>query len=362
MIKHCYIHIPFCNSICSYCDFCKVFYNENQVEKYLNSLEKEINSIYNGDIQETIYIGGGTPSSLSLNELERLFQILQKIKKSFNTEYTIECNFSTITKEKLLLFKEYGINRLSFGIESISNKNLKVLGRNESKKKIIETMSLARSLGFSNINLDLMYAIPGESIEELEYDLEFLISLDPEHISTYSLIIEKNTRLYIEGIKEIDEDLDFLMYNKICNILKDKYHHYEISNFSKRGYESNHNLCYWKNKEYYGFGVSASSYIKDTKYTNTRSITKYNNYNYKYEEEKLSKEDIMSYEMILGLRLLDGVSKSKFYEKYGIKIEDYFDIKELIEKELLEETDTHYFIKEDKLYISNEILLNFIKE
>ena len=362
MINNCYIHIPFCKNICSYCDFCKVFYNEKLVDKYLNSLEYEIKSIYNNELQETIYIGGGTPSSLNLEELEKLFKILNNIKKDSNTEYTIECNFSTITKEKLLLFKKYGINRLSFGIESISNKNLDLLGRNESKEQITQIISLARTLGFSNINLDLMYAIPGESIEELKEDLDFIISLDPEHISTYSLIIEENTKLYINNTKEIDEDIDYLMYNKICSILKDKYQHYEISNFAKNGYQSRHNLCYWKNKEYYGFGVSASSYRNNTKYTNTKSITKYNNNDYKYLEEKITEEDKMSYEMILGLRLLEGVSKEEFYNKYNIKIEEYFDLDLLIKNKLLSDNNTHYFINEDKLYVSNEILLNFIKE
>ena len=194
------------------------------------------------------------------------------------------------------------------------------------------------------------------------YILNFIISLDPDHISTYSLIIEENTKLYLNNTKEIDEDLDYLMYNKICTRLKEKYNHYEISNFAKKGYESKHNLCYWKNKEYYGFGVSASSYRNNIKYTNTKSITKYNNYEYKYLEEKVSKEDKMSYEMILGLRLLEGVSKEVFYDKYKIKIEDYFDIKTLIENNLLKENNTHYFIEENKLYISNEILLSFIKE
>lgn len=362
MIKNCYIHIPFCKSICSYCDFCKVFYNEIQVAKYLDSLEKEIKNIYNNELQETIYIGGGTPSSLNIKQLERLFQILEIIKKKSNTEYTIECNFSTITKEKLLLFKKYGINRLSFGIESISKKNLQFLERKESIKKITNTIKLARNLGFSNINLDLMYAIPNETLEDLEQDLDFIIGLNPEHISTYSLMIEENTKLALKKTKEIDEDLDFLMYNKICNRLKEKYNHYEISNFSKNGYESKHNLCYWKNKNYYGFGVSASSYRDNVKYTNTKSITKYNSYKYRYLEEKVSKEDKMSYEMILGLRLLTGVSKNNFYRKYQVKIEDYFDIKSLLENNLLKENSTHYFIAEDKLYISNEILLNFIKE
>lgn len=362
MIRNCYIHIPFCKKICSYCDFCKVFYNEQLVDKYLAALDKEIKQIYSLEELETIYIGGGTPSSLSFSNLKTLFKIIEQLKRKKNCEFTIECNFETITKEKLELFKKNGVNRLSFGIESISSKNLELLERKEDKQRIKDVLFLARNLGFSNINLDLMYAIPGESINDLDKDLDFILSLNPTHISTYSLMIEENTKLYLKHMKKIDEDLDNMMYNRICDRLKDRYNHYEISNFSKIFYESNHNLCYWKNKEYYGFGVSASSYRDNVRYTNTKSITKYLKNNYNYYQEKLTNKDKMIYEMILGLRLTNGVSKNKFYQKYGIRIDEYFDIGKLLEKGLILENDSNYYIAEDKLYVSNEILLNFIKE
>lgn len=362
MIKNCYIHIPFCKSICSYCDFCKVFYNKKQVSLYLTALKKEIKSIYKNEVLETIYVGGGTPSSLSIDELEELFDILSLLKKDSNIEFTVECNFSTITLDKLKMFKKYGVNRLSFGIESVSSNNLKLLGRKESRKEISSVMKMARNLGFSNINLDLMYAIPGENLYDLDNDLDYILSLDPEHISTYSLMIEKNTKLYIDKIKAIDEDLDYLMYNRICSKLRDKYRHYEISNFSKCGYESKHNLCYWHNKKYYGFGVSASSYRDFCKYTNTKSITKYIDGKHNYLNEKISTEDDMSYQMILGLRLIDGVSKEEFRKKYGVNVDEVFDISDLLKNNLLYEDNSRYYISEDNLYISNEILLSFIKE
>lgn len=362
MIRHTYIHIPFCKKICSYCDFCKVFYNKKQISLYLDSLEKEIKDIYKGEEQYTIYIGGGTPSSLDLDELEKLFKILSIFKKSKNIEYTIECNFSTTTKEKLELFKKYGINRLSFGVESIVQKNLEILERNENKDQIINIMSIARKLGFSNINLDLIYGIYNETEKDLDKDIDFILSLEPEHISTYSLMIEKNTKLYLKNIEKIDEKIDFLMYNRICKRLKSNYKHYEISNFAKVGFESKHNICYWKNKEYYGFGLGASSYRDSVRYTNTRSITKYLKNNYSYLEEKLTLDDKMSYEMILGLRLLEGVSKKEFYDKYKVNIDDYFDISRLLKNKLLKESNTNYYISEENLYISNEILVDFIKE
>lgn len=361
-VKSVYLHIPFCKSICSYCNFCKMFYNEKMVDRYLDCLEKEIKSRYQGEVLDTIYIGGGTPSCLSLKQLERLFQIVDILKKSNDFEYTIECNFDSMTKEKLELFQKYEVNRLSFGLESISSKNLKLLERKESKEKVEEVIFLAKTLGFSNINIDLMYAITTEDRKDLEKDLAFILSLDIPHISCYSLMIEENTKLYLKKIKYIDEELDFFMYNDICNKLKKKYHHYEVSNFAKEGYESRHNLAYWNNLEYYGFGLSAAGYLENVRYTNTRSISSYLRGKTVYEKEVLDKNSKMSYEMILGLRKLDGVSKNDFYLKYQEKVEEVFTISYLIEKGWLLDEDGYLKIREENIYISNEILVYFLKE
>ena len=230
-----------------------MFYQENLVDRYLTCLEKEVKSRYQGEVLDTIYIGGGTPSCLSLKQLERLFQIVAMLNKSSDCEYTIECNFDSITKEKLELFQKHQVNRLSFGLESISSKNLEILERVEKKERVEEVINLAKSIGFSNINIDLMYAIIEEDRKELEKDLDFILSLDVPHISCYSLMIEENTKLFLKKVQYIDEELDFFMYNDICNKLKSKYHHYEVSNFAKEGYESRHNLAYWNNLEYYGY-------------------------------------------------------------------------------------------------------------
>lgn len=361
-VKSAYLHIPFCKNICSYCNFCKMFYNEKMVDRYLDCLEKEVKNRYQGEVLDTIYIGGGTPSCLSLEQLERLFQLIRIFKTSSNLEYTIECNFDSITKEKLELFKKYQINRLSFGLESISPKNLELLERNENKKKVEEIISLAKTLGFHNINIDLMYAISSEDRKDLEMDLDFILSLDVPHISCYSLMIEENTKLYLKKMKYIDDELDFFMYNDICNKLKSKYHHYEVSNFAREGYESRHNLVYWNNLEYYGFGLSAAGYLGNIRYTNTRSISHYLVGKTVYEEEYIDKEDRMSYEMILGLRKLEGVKKDDFYSKYQKQIEEVFDISHLIEKGLLLDEDGYLKISEENIYISNEILVYFLKE
>lgn len=363
VVSSCYIHIPFCNSICSYCDFCKLFYNEKIVDLYLNSLEREIKDIYNGEVLNTIYIGGGTPSALSFKQLQKLLEMIKSLNRSSSCEFSIECNFDSINKEKLLLLKEYGVNRLSFGLESIDKNNLHKLGRNEDIEKTKSIIDLCHRLGFNNINIDLMYAIEGEDIKTLDKDLDFILSLDVTHISTYSLIIEEHTKMYIDKVPYISEDLDYEMYKYICEKLKrSDYKHYEISNFTKDGYYSKHNLCYWHNEEYYGFGLGASSYLGDVRSTNTRSITNYLQGKRISSYEKLTKSDKMDYEMILGLRLLDGVSKRKFKEKYGCSIEDLYNVNFLINNGLIISSTDYIKIPEDKIYVSNEILINFIEE
>ena len=352
-ITNCYIHIPFCNTICSYCDFCKLYYVDKYIDKYLDKLEEEINSIYQGEVLETIYIGGGTPSSLNIKQLERMFNILEVFKRSKDIEFTIESNFENITKEKLLLYKKYGINRLSFGLESISKKNLEFLNRNISKEKINDTISICRELGFNNINVDLMYALPVETIEDVKDDLNYIFSLDVEHISTYSLIIEDHTILKINNIKNISEDLDYEMYKLICKeMLNHNYEHYEISNFSKPGYYSKHNLCYWNNDNYYGFGLGASSYLGNRRITNTRSLNKYLYGKYILEDIELSDKEVIEYKIMLNLRKADGISLDEID----------LDVDDLIKDGLLIRYNHHLRIPEDKWYISNEIIIRVLED
>lgn len=349
-----YIHIPFCSSICSYCDFCKLFYIKKWIKPYLESLKKEIQSKYKGDIIETIYIGGGTPSCLDINELEELFNIIKIFNKNLK-EFTFECNIEDINIKLLELLKKNSVNRLSIGLESTSKKNLDYLGRrynNDFKEKI----NLACKY-FDNVNVDLMYALKTMSLKDLENDLDFLIDMGIKHISTYSLIIEEHTKLMNENY--IDQDLDRKMYDLICNKLK-KYNHYEVSNFCLKGYESKHNLVYWNNNRYYGFGLSASGFIDDIRYDNNRNILEYINGKYLKKYEKIDEFTNMQNEMILGLRKLEGVSKKRFYLKYGKKIEDVFYIKDLIESKKLIDNGEYIYINKDYIYLSNEILINFI--
>ena len=338
-----------------------MYYNEKQVNNYLNALQEEIKNNYKGEALKTIYIGGGTPSSLSLNELERLLKILNYFNKSSVYEYTMEVNPENITKEKLLLMKKYGINRISMGVETTNDNLLSFLNRKHDYNMVKEKVLLMKVLGFNNINLDLIYAIPNQTISDLKNDLDNLISLDINHISLYSLMINNNTKLFIDRVKPIDEDLDYEMYNYLCNYLKENgFNHYEISNFSKEGYESHHNLVYWHNEEYYGFGLGASGYIGDIRYENTKSLANYLKGNYRLNEEVLSNDDKISYELILGFRLINGINKTDFYNKYGVNLVDLYNIKELINDKKLIDNGSNIMISYDKIYIENEILINFL--
>ena len=210
-----YIHIPFCKNICSYCDFCKVLHIEQFVNDYLEALQREIEQNYKGERIKTLYIGGGTPSSLSKKERIKLFRILSIFNKTPNCEFTFECNPQDITEELLDDIIDGGVNRVSIGIESFDENNLKILERKVDFKDIEKKMDMLRKRGINNINLDLMYAIPGEKMSVLKKDISKLIKLNPTHISTYSLILEDHTKLGINGTKYIDEDIDRKMYDTI---------------------------------------------------------------------------------------------------------------------------------------------------
>ena len=355
MNKSVYIHIPFCKSICSYCDFCKVLYNEEWAKLYLHKLEEEIKDKYMGEKIKTIYIGGGTPSSMSLRQIEYLLNLTNIFNKDYLEEFTFECNIEDINEGLLDLLYRYKVNRLSIGIESFNEENLLFMKRFHKYTEVEEKIKLMRDKGFNNINLDLIYAIPGETLTVLKNDLKLLIKLNPEHISTYSLMIEDNTYLAYKKVKSIPEDLDYEMYEYICKYLKkNNYNHYEISNFSKEGYESKHNLVYWQNLEYYGFGCGASGYISGVRYDNTRSLSNYLKGDTKLSEAILSKEDIMTYEIILGFRLLKGINIKEFYQKYQVNIQDQFPILPLIKNKDLIYEDGY------KLYIMNEILVKLV--
>jgi oxygen-independent coproporphyrinogen III oxidase len=356
-----YIHIPFCKSICSYCDFCKVLYNETWVNNYLDALKKEITERYNGETIKTLYIGGGTPSSLSSSALIKLFDLLKIIKLNADYEFTYECNINDLTSDFLNYLKLNGVNRLSIGIESFNKNKLAFMKRDTDFKDAQAKIKLCRQIGFNNLNLDLIYGLPHETIHTLKKDVLALIKLHPEHISTYSLIIEDNTLIGINKMLPIDEDTDYEMYYTICNMLKHHgYTHYEVSNFCLLGFASLHNTNYWLNQEYYGFGLGASGYIGNIRYENTRSLTKYLNGTYLFKENLLSKEEDMDNFVMLGFRLLKGINLQTFYNRFQINFQEHYDIQKLLNEKHLIYDDGYLKINPKEIYIMNEILIKII--
>ncbi len=358
MIESAYIHIPFCQTICSYCDFCKYYYQEKLAFDYLDALEKEMKSRYQGELLKTIYIGGGTPSALSLTQLKKLLTIVDSFKREKNCEYTVECNVESITEEKIKCMVSHGVNRISIGVETVQPKFLSFLNRHHTKEEVLEKIVMIKKY-CQNINIDLIYALPGETEVEVNDDLDFFLSLEVPHISTYSLMIEEHTILYNQGIKPIDDEKDAEMYEQICKKLGE-YHHYEISNFAKKGYESKHNLTYWNNLEYYGFGLGASGYMNSIRYTNTRSMNHYLKGKWEYESSLLSEKEKIENEFILGFRKIDGISIASFQEKYHRSPFTLESVKTLLQNHQLQTDGTFLWIPTQYIYVSNDILINFM--
>ena len=354
-----YIHIPFCGQICTYCDFCKMLYNADYVTKYLNSLSKEIKTRYQGEEIATIYIGGGTPSSLNIDELDHLLSIVALFKLAKDAEYTIECNIEDIDIDKINLFKSYGVNRLSFGVQTFDEKVAKILGRTHTEDMVFDNIYLTKKY-FDNINIDLIYGVT-DDIEVVKNDISKFLELDIPHISCYSLILEEHTKLYIDKHKYISEDTDYEMYTYISETLKKHgYKHYEISNYAKPGYESVHNKNYWLNGTYYGFGLSAVSYLDNYRITNTKNLTKYLNGDYVasrvYEDINTRKEN----DLILGLRMPEGINIKKFNERYQDDLLNREVIKSLLKDKLLIKDKDNLCCNETYLYTENIILEKII--
>jgi len=365
-----YIHIPFCKKKCNYCDFLS-FEKLYLIDNFLKALEIEF-SIRKNEIKnlKTLYIGGGTPSILNIKQLEKLFNSIEKNFQKIDKfkESTIELNPESTNEEKIKLIKNYGFNRLSIGLQTTNDKFLKLSGRLSNFKEFIKVYNYARDNGFNNINLDIIFGFPGQTLKDLEKDLENLILLKPEHISTYCLEIHKDTPMAKMNLKQ-DEDILSKMYYEIINFLeKYSYNHYEISNFAYKGKESIHNLNYWNRGYYSGFGPGASSHINNIRFSNTDNIEKYiknqismptspviADSGMEVAMEKLSKKDILNEKIILGLRKINGIELDKeIIIKFNNKIEM------LIKKGFLIKEENRLKIKKEFLFISNYILTQII--
>lgn len=354
-----YIHIPFCKSKCFYCDFVSYSFKNECIEKYIKALKKEIIETL-GNIKEeinidTIYLGGGTPSYIDSKYIYEILQIPElKSKIMENCEITIEINPGTINREKLIDYKNAGINRISMGLQSTNNEILKAIGRIHTYEQFLDSYNLVREAGFQNINVDLMLALPNQTIEILEESVQKVIDINPEHISIYSLILEEDTKLYnmvnLNKTKLPSEEQEREMYWKVKELLeKYDYKHYEISNFSKTGFESKHNCNCWKQNEYLGFGTAAHSYYNSIRYSNITEVEKYiENINKDLMQnniivnEEQSINDKQKEFVMMGLRRIEGIRLEDFCEKFNMRLEKVFEKEiELLKKQGLIEVDTY---------------------
>lgn len=359
-----YIHIPFCIKKCAYCDFLSFSAEDKVRREYVKALVSQIEKSGGGAV-DSIFIGGGTPSVLESGDVLKIMEAVQrKFELDKNCEITIEINPATVTEEKLVSYKKAGINRISMGVQSFSDDELKGLGRLHTASQAEESFKLLRKCGFSNINLDLMFAIPNQSIESFKKSLEHAVMLSPEHISAYSLIIEEGTPFYemekCGQIQEADEDLYEKMFALAKSFLeKNGYMRYEISNFSKKGFESRHNLKYWNGEDYLGFGLGAVGFLKNTRYENTKKLKEYFE-GKEPEKTTLSKEELISEYIITGLRKTEGINLEEFKEKFETDFLKTYDIQKYISGGFMEIKNGRIFFTEDGIKVSNEILCRFV--
>lgn len=363
-----YIHIPFCLKKCKYCDFTSFCNKEQYFDLYIDELIKEAYE-YKGLKTDTIFIGGGTPTALSSPQLEKFLSSIHSLfTVEKNCEISIEANPKTLDAEKLNIIKKYGVNRLSIGVQSFNNKELSAIGRIHNSETAISTVSAIKKAGFENFNLDLMSDLPLQTESSFLNSLNTAISLQPTHISCYSLILEENTPLFSEyqnGIyKPSDDEFDRNLYHLAVSTLKKYgYERYEISNFSKPGYECRHNIKYWSCDEYIGLGVSAHSYFKGKRYYNTSSLSAY--LNGKYHEPDvavLSLEDKISDYIIMKLRMDEGISEKHFYELFGRDFHTTYNkqIDKFLKNNLMERRDGIIRLTDSGIDISNSILCEFV--
>lgn len=368
-----YVHIPFCTQICYYCDFSKVFIKNQPVDSYLEHLIEEYDSY---DIQKlrTLYIGGGTPTALSAPQLAFLLEKLtDKLDLSYLEELTIEANPGDLDQEKIAVLKDSPVNRVSLGVQTFNDRMLKQIGRSHSEKDIYENIANLKKADFGNISIDLIYALPKQTMEDVKINVAKAIALDIPHMSLYSLILENHTvfmnRMRRGKLPLPKEDLEAEMFDYIiAELEKAGFEHYEISNFSKPDFESRHNLMYWDNAEYYGIGAGASGYVDGVRYKNHGPIRHYLQAveagNARVQEEVLTLKEKMEEEMFLGLRKKSGVSKKRFEEKFGLSFEDQYGdvVSELTDQGLLVPDRDIVRMTKQGLFLGDMVAEKFILE
>jgi len=368
-----YVHIPFCTQICYYCDFSKVFIKNQPVDSYLEHLLQEFHS-YDIHKLRTLYIGGGTPTALSASQLEVLLEgLTRNLDFSMLEELTIEANPGDLDADKIAVLKNSAVNRVSLGVQTFDDKMLKKIGRSHLEKDIYENIDRLKLAGFDNISIDLIYALPGQTMEQVKDNVAKAIALDIPHMSLYSLILENHTvfmnRMRRGKLPLPKEELEAEMFEYIiAELEKAGFEHYEISNFSKQGFESRHNLMYWDNAEYYGIGAGASGYVDGVRYKNHGPIRHYlkavEEGSARINEEHLNQREQMEEEMFLGLRKKSGVSMARFEEKFERSFQELYGdvVRELIQQGLMQVEGDRVRMTKRGLFLGDTVAERFILE
>ena len=379
-----YLHIPFCVRKCRYCDFLSFSSGEEEQEQYVKKLVQEIRSFPQKEKWRvtTIFFGGGTPSILKGEQISLLLKVIRtEFFVERDAEVSIECNPGTVDMEKLCAYRETGVNRISFGLQSSEEKELKLLGRIHTYEMFLKSYEMTRKCGFQNINVDLMSALPGQTPQSWRRTLQRVLSLQPEHISAYSLIIEEGTPFYDlyeedrklrEAGKEChilpSEEAERQMYYDTKKIMEEHgYFRYEISNYSKPGYECRHNMAYWERKNYAGFGLGAAALMENVRFTNTSDFQQYMKGKFEHDREALDEAAQMEEFLFLGLRMMKGVSTEQFFLQFGVTMESVYGSvlerlteQKLIEEKMIEHNGKIYRLSDFGIDVSNYVLAQFL--
>lgn len=360
MVESAYIHIPFCKQKCKYCSFVSFSCTE-KILGYVYALLKEIDTNYQGENLKTLYFGGGTPS---LVEISLLKKIINKFNLEQDCEVTLEVNPDDVNFEYLVKLRDVGVNRISLGSQTFDDEILKLIGRRHNSQQVIEAVDMAKEVGFNNISLDLIYGLPTQTIGSLENDLKIIAELDIQHVSTYGLKIEEESywgKNHPENLPDDDEQAD--MYLKINSVLeKAGFNRYEISNFAKNGYESKHNMNYWNNSEYYGFGVAAHGYVDGVRYNNYPVLEKYMDKPYLHEQGHfVTQEERLEEEIFLGFRKEAGIDIKKLNKDFDIDFEQkYQSVLNKFVPQYIQKTSQGYKLTLEGVLLSNNILCEFV--
>lgn len=365
-----YVHIPFCVKKCEYCDFLSFRADCALQERYMGALLEEIEGLFPWQREvSSVFIGGGTPS---LIEPELLCGVVDKLKKKYtftpDAEITIEANPGTLTSDGLKCYKNHGINRLSIGLQSVSDQELKMLGRIHTFREFLESYECARKEGFCNINVDLMFALPGQTCESWRNSLRTVAELDPAHISAYSLIIEEGTPFAARKLDLPDEDAEYQMYEDTAEVLKEYgYLQYEISNYAKKDFACRHNIGYWERTDYIGIGLGAASLFEKERFSNTSDLEEYLQLSscperIRRDRERLSVKDEMTEFMILGLRMTEGVSEAAFAQQFGCGLMERYGsiLNQYRTVGMMENNGDRWRFTRRGIHVSNRILADFL--